>query len=43
MSDDETSIYQLSKIPEGTLLLRSFEIKQFPNSGGMAWTYLVAT
>ena len=40
MSDDETRIYQPSKIPEGTLLLRTFEIQKFLNSGGMAWTYL---
>jgi serine/threonine protein kinase len=40
MSDDETRIYQPEKIPIGTLLLGTYEIEQFLNSGGMAWTYL---
>lgn len=40
MSNEETRIYQPSKIPIGTLLLRTFEIQQFLNSGGMSWTYL---
>jgi len=40
MSNEETRIYQPSKIPVGTLLLGTYEIEQFLNSGGMAWTYL---
>jgi serine/threonine protein kinase len=40
MSNEETRIYQPSRIPTGTVLLGTYEIEQFLNSGGMAWTYL---
>jgi serine/threonine protein kinase len=40
MPDEETRIYQPSQIPIGTLLLGTYEIEKFLNSGGMAWTYL---
>jgi eukaryotic-like serine/threonine-protein kinase len=40
MSIEETHIHQPIKIPNGTLLLGSYEIEQFLNSGAMAWAYL---